>query len=41
VSKVTAQNGEVVRVNAVDDALAYQSLLASVDKAVFLEREGL
>jgi hypothetical protein len=41
VSKVTARNGEVVSVSPVDDGLAYQRLLASLDKAVFLEREGL
>jgi len=41
VSKVTAKNGEVVSVRPVDDPLAYQRLLAGLDKAVFLETEGL
>lgn len=41
VSKVTAKNGEVVSVRPVDDPLAYQRLLAGLDKAVFLEKEGL
>jgi hypothetical protein len=41
VSKVTAKNGEVVSVSPVDDPLAYQKLLAGLDKAVFLEKEGL
>lgn len=41
VSKVTAKNGEVVSVSPVDDMLAYQRLLAGLDKAVFLEKEGL
>lgn len=41
VSKVTGKNGEVLRVSPVDDPLAYQRLLAGLDKAVFLEHEGL
>jgi len=41
VSRVTGKNGEVVSVSPVDDPLAYQRLLAGLDKAVFLEKEGL
>ena len=41
VSRVTGKNGEVLRVSPVDDPLAYQRLLAGLDKAVFLEHEGL
>lgn len=41
VTKVTARDGRVVSVSPVDDAQAYQKLLASLDKAVFLEKEGL
>ena len=41
VSKVTGRSGEVLRVSPVSDPLAYQRLLAGLDKAVFLEHEGL
>jgi hypothetical protein len=41
VSKVTGKGGEVLSVTPVDDPLAYQRLLAGLDKAVFLEKEGL
>ena len=41
VSRVTGKGGEVLRVMPVDDPLAYQRLLAGLDKAVFLEKEGL
>lgn len=41
VSRVTGKNGEVLRVSPVEDPLAYQRLLAGLDKAVFLEHEGL
>jgi len=33
--------GEVLSVSPIDDPLAYQRLLAGLDKAVFLEKEGL
>jgi hypothetical protein len=41
VSRVTGKNGEVLSVSPVDDPLAYQRLLAGLDKAVFLEKEGV
>jgi hypothetical protein len=41
VSKVTDKDGAVRSVRPVDDPLAYQKLLAGLDKAVFLEKEGL
>jgi hypothetical protein len=41
VSKVTDKNGAVQSVRPVDDPLAYQDLLAGLDKAVFFEKEGL
>jgi hypothetical protein len=41
VAKVTDKQGRVQNVRPVDDALAYQGLLARLDKAVFLQREGL
>jgi hypothetical protein len=41
VSRVTGKGGEVLRVMPVDDPLAYHRLLAGLDKAVFLEKEGL
>jgi hypothetical protein len=41
VSKVTEKNGTVRSVCPVDDPRAYQSLLARLDKAVYLQREGL
>jgi hypothetical protein len=41
VSKVTDKKGTVQSVRPVDDPLAYQALLAGLDKAVFLEKEGL
>jgi hypothetical protein len=41
VSKVTGKSGEVLSVTPVDDPVAYQRLLAGLDKAVFLEKEGL
>ncbi len=41
VSRVTDKNGAVQSVRPVADPLAYRKLLARLDKAVFLEREGL
>lgn len=41
VSKVTDTSGAVRRVAPVDDPVAYQRLLAGLDRAVFLEEEGL
>ena len=41
VSKVTAKNGAVKSVRPIDDPLAYQALLARLDKAVYLQKEGL
>lgn len=41
VSRVTGKNGEVRSVTPVDDPLVYQRLLSALDKAVFLESEGL
>jgi hypothetical protein len=41
VSKVTDKGGAVRSVAPVDDPLAYQRLLAGLDRAVFLEKEGL
>jgi hypothetical protein len=41
VSKVIDKDGEVRSVQAVADPLAYQGLLARLDKAVYLEKEGL
>jgi hypothetical protein len=41
VSKVTDKDGGVRSVRPIDDPLAYQALLARLDKAVYLQREGL
>jgi hypothetical protein len=41
VVKVTNKEGDVQRVSPVADPLPYQRLLAGLDKAVFLEKEGL
>jgi hypothetical protein len=41
VSKVTEKDGSVRSVRPVQDALAYQALLARLDKAVYLQKEGL
>jgi hypothetical protein len=41
VSKVTDEKGSVQNVRPVDDPLAYQRLLTALDKAVFLEIQGL
>jgi hypothetical protein len=41
VSKVTGKGGAVRSVRPVNDALVYQSLLARLDKAVYLQKEGL
>ena len=41
VSKVTERNGNVRSVQPVEDTLAYQALLARLDKAVYLQKEGL
>jgi hypothetical protein len=41
VSKVTEKNGNVRSVTPIADALAYQALLARLDKAVYLQKEGL
>ena len=40
VSKVTDASGAVRSVAPVDDPIAYQRLLAGLDRAVFLEKEG-
>jgi hypothetical protein len=40
VSKVTGKDGSIRSVRAIDDPLAYQALLARLDKAVYLEKEG-
>ncbi|HSD29033.1 MAG TPA: hypothetical protein VLL75_17165 [Vicinamibacteria bacterium] len=40
-ARVTDDKGVVQRVNPVDDPASYQRLLASLDKALFLEKEGL
>jgi hypothetical protein len=41
VAKVTERNGDVRSVTPIVDALAYQALLARLDKAVYLQKEGL
>jgi hypothetical protein len=41
VTRVTGKNGEVRSFSPVDDPLVYQRLLNALDKAVFLESEGL
>lgn len=41
VARVTDADGKVRRVEALTDPLAYQSLLGRLDRAVYLEREGL
>jgi hypothetical protein len=41
VARVTDKDGRVRSVRPVDDAEPYQVLLARVDKAIFLQREGL
>ena len=41
VSKVTDKDGAVRSVRPIDDPLAYQGLLTRLDKAVYLQREGL
>jgi hypothetical protein len=41
VSRTTDREGRVQRVSPVDDAGVYQRLLARLDKAVYLQREGL
>jgi hypothetical protein len=41
VTKVTGKNGEVRSVSPVVDPLVYQRLLSALDKAVFLETQGL
>jgi len=41
VAKVTGKDGAVRSVRPVEDPLAYQALLARLDKAVYLQREGL
>lgn len=41
VSRVIDKQGRLQSVTPVDDPLAYQALLARLDKAVFLQREGL
>lgn len=40
-AKVTDDKGVVQRVSPVEDPSSYQRLLAGLDKAVFLEKEGL
>jgi hypothetical protein len=39
--EVTDKKGEVLRVEPVQSPLAYQALLARLDKAVYLQKEGL
>jgi hypothetical protein len=41
VSRVTDKDGRIRSVEPIADPLAYQGLLARLDKAVYLEREGL
>jgi hypothetical protein len=41
VARVTDGGGKVRSVQAIADPLAYQGLLSRLDKAVYLEREGL
>jgi hypothetical protein len=41
VSRVTDKQGRVQAVTPVEDGLIYQGLLARLDKAVYLQREGL
>ncbi|HEX9190132.1 MAG TPA: hypothetical protein VGB87_23850 [Vicinamibacteria bacterium] len=41
VARVTDKDGEVKSVAPVDDPVAYQGFLAGLDRAVFLEKEGL
>lgn len=41
VAKVTSTEGRVRSVQPVEDARAYQDLLAHLDRAVYLEKEGL
>jgi hypothetical protein len=41
VTKVRDDKGAIRRVSPVKDPLAYQKLLAGLDKAVYLQREGL
>ena len=41
VARVTDGEGKVRSVQAIADPLAYQGLLSQLDKAVYLEREGL
>lgn len=41
VAKVRDKEGNVQRTTPVDDTLAYQRLLARMDKALYLQKEGL
>jgi hypothetical protein len=41
VAKVRDDKGAIRRVQPIDDPLAYQRILAGLDKAVFLQKEGL
>lgn len=41
VAKVRDDKGAVLRVTPVEDPLAYQRILAGLDKAVYLQKEGL
>ena len=41
VSKVIDKNGTLRTVRPIDDPLSYQTLLARLDKAVYLQKEGL
>ena len=41
VSRVTDKQGRVQGVTPVEDGLVYQGLLARLDKALYLQREGL
>jgi hypothetical protein len=40
VSKVTDKDGAVRSVRSIDDPLVYQTLLARLDKAIYLQKEG-
>ena len=41
VAKVRDDKGATRRVTTIDDPLAYQKILGALDKAVYLQKEGL
>lgn len=41
VSKTLDKHGNVQKIEPVTDAMAYQRLLAGLDKGVYLQKEGL